>query len=107
MKTSKVVKFKTPFNEFGIQRLLRYVIRLGLYLLRILFPLLPFIAIGLVFSLSKTPHLRVSYTYKGSYEHKRFISCNYWGMNGVQKVFQNPCPLIQFMEKKPQFSTSP
>jgi hypothetical protein len=83
--------------RFGIFRLLDFVSMM----IRGLVPLLPFIIIGVLFVLPKSPHLRVSYTYTGSYDSPHYITCRYLGIHGWVRVYGSQCPMITLMNGKP------
>ncbi len=97
MKKAKIRGYKKIRKPLSLGRGVSGLFRLALRILPGLFPLLPFIAIGIVFSLPQTPHLRVSYTYTGSKSHPRYITCDYLGIYGQTTVFGNRCPMIVFI----------
>ncbi len=101
MRQVKVKSYRSPRKPVQLGRGVGRLFRVALRGLILLLPLVPFIAIGILFSLPSTPHIRVSYTYAGSKEHPRYITCDYLGIHGtVQKVFGQECPLMTFMGKK-------
>lgn len=101
MKKAKIRSYKKIRQPFFLGWGFRARFRVGLHMLITLLPLLPFMAIGAVFFLPQTPHLRVSYTYTGSYEHPIYRSCRYLGVQGTAQVIGQDCPLIAFMSEKP------
>lgn len=47
---------------------------------------------GLVFG---TPHLRVQYTYRGTYSNPYYLACDYWGLASFRVIPPNgTCPLF-------------
>src|SRR5690349_21592425 len=68
MKQAKVLNYKKiKTSSFSWGWGIRALCRVGLRMLIACLPLLPFIALATPFLLSETPHLRISYTYTGSY----------------------------------------
>ena len=101
MKQAKVRSYRKIRKTFGLGWGYRALFRVGLRLLILLLPLLPFIAMAMVFSLPQTPHLRTSYTYTGSHDHPNYRACQYLGVHGTVQVMGQNCPLITFMNGKP------
>lgn len=73
--------------------------RAGLRLLIALLPLWPFIALAVVFLLPRTPHLRIAYTYTGTYQYPVYHTCQYLGIHGTVDVVSHDCPLVVWMYK--------
>jgi hypothetical protein len=66
----------------------------GLRILIALLPLLPFIAVAVLFVQPQhTPHLRIRYTYIGSYEYPSNRTCQYFGIHGTVDVIGEDCPI--------------
>ena len=102
MKKAKIKGYKKIRTPLFLGRGLRALFRVGLRMLITLLPLLPFVVIGVAFFLPQSPHLRVSYTYTGSYEHPNYRECRYLGVHGMVKIgIGQDCPLIAFIGKKP------
>lgn len=102
MKQAKVLNYKkirTSSISWGWG--IRALIRVGLRMLIACLPLLPFIALALPFLLPETPHLRIQYTYTGSYDHPIYRECRYFGMHGWVYVTGPDCPLVRLMDGKP------
>ena len=100
MRRAKVKRYRRIHQSLDWGWGYRALIRVGLRLLISLLPLLPFIAIAIIFLLPKTPHLRVSYTYTGSSSHPNYIDCQYLGVHGmVRNGFALDCPLVAFIRK--------
>ncbi len=99
MRRARVIDYKRTVG-IGLGAVLMFFPKILMKLVRLLLPLLPVIVLVGLFLLPKTPHLRVQYTYRGDHEHKQYITCDYLGINGVVKVFQNPCPLILFLKER-------
>ena len=100
MKQAKVKRYRRRQMPFGMGWDNRALVRVGIRLLLIGLPLLPFIAVAIVFMLPETPHLRVSYTYTGSHEHPNYRTCQYLGIHGFSQVIGQDCPLVAFIEGK-------
>ncbi len=101
MRRVKVTSYQNPSRGLGGRYHFLRLLDLCSMLIRGLLPLLPFIVIGALFLLPKTPYLRVSYTYTGSYEHPRYISCRYLGIHGWHTVYGNHCPMVTLMNGAP------
>ncbi|MCA9470106.1 MAG: hypothetical protein KC643_32300 [Nitrospira sp.] len=100
MKKAKIKGYKKVRTSLFLGRGIRALFRVGLQMLITCLPLLPFIAIGAVFFLPQSPHLRVSYTYTGSYEYPSYRTCQYLGVHGTVQVIGQDCPLVAFIEGK-------
>ncbi len=44
-----------------------------------------------------TPHILWEYEYYGSPDDPQYISCTYWGFNGIQKFVETECVIIEFI----------
>lgn len=102
MKQARVRSYKT------IRRPLFYmgwgnmgpVIRVGIRVLIALLPFSPFIVLAALFYLPQhTPHLRINYTYTGSYEHPSYRTCQYLGIHGTVDVIGEDCPIVRLIGK--------
>lgn len=100
MKKAKVRGYKKTRKPFFLGWGLRALFRVGLRILITCLPFLPFMAIGAVFFLPQSPHLRVSYTYTGSFEYPIYRTCQYLGIHGTVQVIGQDCPLVAFMNEK-------
>lgn len=100
MRRAKVTGYKRPARGFGLRGGLLGFLGLCHTILRGLIPLLPFIVIGVLVLLPRTPHLRVSYTYTGSYENPRYITCRYLGIHGWLTLYGNHCPILTLLNGK-------
>lgn len=101
MKQAKVLNYKRITKKsiswgWGI----RALIRVGLRMLIACLPLLPLIALGVPFFLAQTPHLRIIYTYTGSYAHPIYRECHYIGIHGRVLVDGPDCPIVTFLGEK-------
>ena len=102
MSKAKVRRYKTLRRPSGLGwGYMGPVMWVGLRILIALLPLTPVIAIAIVFLLPETPHLRVSYTYTGSYEHPSYRTCQYLGIHGTVDVIGQDCPLVRLMGEMP------
>ena len=100
MKRAKVRHYRRTRRGISWRARLPAMFRYGLYSLSRLLPLLPFAAVAVIFLLPSTPHVRVSYTYTGTYSDRYYVTCHYLGINGfVQQVFGSDCPIVAFMRK--------
>lgn len=98
MKHAKVLKYKRiSTSSFSWGWGIRALIRVGLRILIACLPLVPFIALAVPFLLPQTPHLRIVYTYTGSYEKPRYRECQYLGIHG--RILKNgpECPIVTFL----------
>lgn len=101
MKQAKVLNYKKiRTSSFSWGWGIRALCRVGLRMLIACLPLLPFIALATPFLLPETPHLRISYTYTGSYNHPIYRECQYFGMHGWVHEFGPDCPLVTFLPEK-------
>jgi len=100
MRRAKVTGYKPPSRGFGLRVGLLGVLGFCHTILRGALPLFPFILIGVLFLLPKTPHIRVSYTYTGSYENPRTITCRYLGIHGWFTLYGNHCPILTMLNGK-------
>jgi hypothetical protein len=101
MRQAKIKGYKKTRTSLFLGWGLRALFRVGLRILITCLPLLPFIAIGAVFFLPQSPHLRVSYTYTGSYEHPSYRACQYLGVHGTVQVIGQDCPIVAFIGQQP------
>ena len=97
MKHVKVKRFKAVHKPSGLGWGYRARFRVGLRWLITLLPLLPVLALVMIFLLPQTPHLRISYSYTGTYEHPIYRECNYLGIHGFIRVLGPDCPLVAFI----------
>lgn len=80
MKQAKVLNYKRiRTSTFSWGWGIRALVRVGLRMLIACLPLVPFIALAVPFLLPETPHLRIQYTYAGSYNHPIYRECQYFG----------------------------
>mgnify|MGYP001187785563 CR=1 FL=1 len=100
MKQAKVLNYQKIKKPILLGRGIWALYRVGLRILIACLPLLPFIALATPFLLPETPHLRISYTYAGSYRHPIYRECQYFGMHGWVKVWGPDCPVLTFMGEK-------
>jgi|CXWL01.1.fsa_nt_gi hypothetical protein len=103
MKQARVRSYKTIRRPLGLGwGTLRALVRVGLRILIALLPLWPFIVLAALFFLPvQSPHLRVSYTYTGSYEHPSYRTCRYLGIHGTVDVIGQDCPIVRLMGSGP------
>ena len=100
MKQAKVLNYKKIRQPISLGWGIRALIRVGLRMLIACLPLLPFIALGVPFFLAQTPHLRLTYTYTGSYTHPIYRECHYIGIHGRVLVGGPDCPIVTFLGEK-------
>ncbi len=101
MKQAKVLSYKKiRTSSFTWGWGIRALIRVGLRMLIACLPLVPFIALAVPFLLPETPHLRISYTYTGSYSHPIYRECTYLGVYGMAHTFGPECPVVTFLGQK-------
>lgn len=101
MKQAKVLDYQRVKISFSWGWGIRALFRVGLRILIAFLPLLPFIALATPFVLPKTPHLRMMYTYTGTYSHPRYRECEYLGIHGRVHILGPDCPFIAFLGTKP------
>lgn len=103
MKQARVRSYKSIRRPFGLGwGTLRALVRVGLRILIGLLPLWPFIVLAALFFLPvQSPHLRVSYTYTGSWEHPSYRTCQYLGIHGTVDVIGQDCPIVRLMGQTP------
>ena len=101
MKQAKVLHYKKITKSFSWGWGIRALFRVGLRILIACLPLLPFIALATPFLLPETPHLRVKYTYNGSYTRPIYRECEYLGIHGRIHMFGPNCPIVAFMKETP------
>lgn len=102
MKQAKVLNYKKiRTSSFSWGWGIRALFRVGLRIMIACLPLLPFIALATPFLLPETPHLRIIYTYTGSYSHPRYRECQYLGIHGRILVDGPDCPIVRMMSSTP------
>ena len=100
MKKARVRSYTTRRRPSGLGwGYMGPVVRVGVRILMALLPLVPVLAVAIVFLLPETPHLRVSYTYTGAAEHPSYRTCRYLGIHGTVNVIGEDCPIVQLMGK--------
>ena len=104
MKRAKVAGYKNNQSCFGIGKYFLMIVGIFLSLiLRLVLSRLPLVIIIGMFFLPKTPHLLVTYKYRGAKNDKYFTECGYFGKNGwVHEAATGECPLISFIGKRAQ-----
>lgn len=104
MKRARVAGYKNHQNGFGIGKFILMTIGFCFSLImRLVLPRLPLVIIIGMFFLPKTPHLLVTYKYRGAKNDKYFTECGYFGKNGwVHEAATGECPLISFIGKRVQ-----
>ena len=61
----------------------------------------PLVLIILFFVSPVGPHLRFEYTYRGSYDHRNFVSCTYLGSRGfVTPSYMADCPVLAWLDSR-------
>ena len=60
----------------------------------------PLIAMAAFFYFEEGPHLRVAYTYQGSSDNPRYISCTYLGSRGFVPGYVPGCPVVAWMNAR-------
>ncbi len=103
MKQARVRGYKAIWRPLGLGwGTVRALVRVGLRILIALLPLWPFIVLAALYFLPiQSPHLRVSYTYTGSYEHPSYRTCQYLGLHGTVDVVGQDCPIVRLMAERP------
>lgn len=103
MIKAKVRSYKTIRRPLGLGwGTVRALGRVGLRILIALLPFSPFIVLAALFYLpQQTPHLRINYTYTGSYDHPSYRTCQYLGIHGTVHVVGQDCPIVQLMRDRP------
>lgn len=101
MKQAKVLTYKTIKQPISWGWGIRALCRVGLRMLIACLPLIPLIALATPFLLPETPHLRIRYTYTGSYDHPIYRECQYLGIHGRVVIDGPNCPIIQMMVNTP------
>ncbi|MGQ0556013.1 MAG: hypothetical protein ACT4PN_08740 [Nitrospiraceae bacterium] len=101
MKQAKVLSYKRFSKPFSWGWGIWALIRVGIRILIACLPLVPFIALATPFLLPETPHLRVVYTYTGTYSHPRYRECEYLGIHGRVHILGPNCPVIAFFGENP------
>lgn len=101
MKQAKVLSYKRFSKSFSWGWGIRALIRVGLRMLIACLPLVPIIALAVPFLLPETPHLRIQYTYRGSYDHPIYRECQYLGIHGRVLLDGPDCPIIQMLRISP------
>ena len=104
MKQPRVAGYKNNQSGFWIVKIFQMIIGFCLSLImRLVLPRLPLVIIIGMFFLPKTPHLLVTYKYRGAKNDKYFTECGYLGKNGwVHEAATGECPLISFIGKRAQ-----
>lgn len=102
MIKAKVRSYKTIRRPLGLGwGTLRALVRVGLRILIALLPVLPLIAIVIVFLLPQTPHLRIAYTYTGTHQRPIYRTCQYIGIHGIVDIVGQDCPIVRIMGGTP------
>ncbi len=97
MIKAKVRSYKAIRRSLGLGwGTVRALGRVGLRILIALLPVLPLIAIVIVFLLPQTPHLRIAYTYTGPSQRPIYHTCQYFGIHGTVDVFGQDCPIVRY-----------
>lgn len=73
----------------GLARLLSHAVRSW-----------PLILVAAFFLSSQGPHLRVTWTYRGSSENPIYIDCTYLGSRGFVPALGPVCPLIAWIDTR-------
>ena len=102
MKRARVAGYKNNQSSSWIVKFFQMIIGLCLSLImRLVLPRLVLVIIIGMFFLPKTPHLLVTYKYRGTKRNKYFTECGYLGKNGwVNVPAAGDCPFISFIGKK-------
>lgn len=60
----------------------------------------PLIVLAAFFLSSQGPHLRVTWTYRGSHEYPVYIECTYLGSRGFVAAVGPTCPLLAWIDSR-------
>lgn len=103
MKQARVRSYKSIRRPLGLGwGTVRALVRVGLRILIALLPLWPFIVLAALFFLPvQSPHLRIRYTYTGTWEHPSYRTCQYLGIHGTVDVIGQDCPIVRLMGNAP------
>lgn len=44
-----------------------------------------------------TPHILWEYQYYGSPDDPQYVSCTYWGVYGINRIYVNECTFLKFL----------
>lgn len=100
MKQARVLGYEKIKQSLSWGRGLKALFRVGLRMLIACLPLVPFIVLATPFILTKTPHLRVIYTYNGSSSHPIYRECEYLGVHGRVHLLGPNCPIVMFLPEQ-------
>ncbi len=98
MNKAKVRRYKTIRGPLGLGwGTVGALGRVGLRILIALLSNVPLLIIVILFFLPRTPHLRIAYTYTGTYQYPIYRTCQYLGIHGTVNVVGQDCPIVRLL----------